>query len=123
MRKPPNKTTKLASALLQIKGDDGQALIPWEDAKLMTAEQIISLFQWDHYPFRHEAGGPAEAWNLVPRFIREHREKTAKIDAPEIAKIKRISPAEEEFRQRLLTPRQDRQPKRSKWPKRPMRKS
>jgi len=112
--------TKLASALLQMKGDDGRPLVEWDHAKLMSSTQIVSLFQFDHYPIRHEAGGPDEAWNLVPRLIVPHREKTKK-DVGEIAKIKRISKAEEEFRRRLLTPREDREPKRSKWPKRSMR--
>jgi hypothetical protein len=121
-RQQPNLTTKLASALLQIKGEDGQPLIDWEHAKLMSSTQIVSLFQFDHYPIRHEAGGPAEAWNLVPRLIVAHREKTKK-DVGEIAKIRRISREHEDFVKRLLTPRQDRKPKRSKWPKRPMGRS
>lgn len=86
----------------------------------MTATQIVSLFQFDHYPIRHEAGGPAEPWNLVPRLIAVHRIKTKK-DAGEIAKIRRITPAQEEFRARMLTPRDEREPKKSKWPKRSMR--
>ena len=118
MRKQPNLSIKLAAALLQIKDKDGQPLIEWESAKQMSAMQINSLFEWDHYPYRHEAGGPTEAWNLVPRFIPEHRIKTAKIDQPEIAKIKRVSKAEEEFRKRLLTPRDQRPERGSKWPKR-----
>lgn len=120
-RKAPTLKTKLAAALLQIKDHNGRPLIEWEHAKLMHAEQILMLFQWDHYPIRHEAGGPAEPWNLVPRFTPEHRIKTAKIDIPEIAKIKRVSKAEAEFRQRLLTPQPDREPRKSRWPKRPMR--
>jgi hypothetical protein len=118
-RKAPNLTTKLASALLQIKGDDGQPLIEWEHAKQMSAEQIVSLFQFDHYPIRHEAGGPAEPWNLVPRFIPAHRDKTKK-DVGEIAKIRRVSREHEEFVNRLLTPRDQRKPRKSKWPKRKM---
>lgn len=121
MRRALNLSTKLASALLAIKDSyDGQPLIPWEHAKQMSAQQIISLFQFDHYPIRHEAGGPDEPWNIVPRFIPEHRRKTAKIDVPEIAKIKRISKSEREFRERLLIPRADRPMMKSKWPKRPM---
>lgn len=121
MRRQPTLAIKLAAALLQIKDAQSKPLIPWEHAKQMSAEQINSLFQWDHYPIRHEAGGPSEPWNLVPRFIPVHRIKTATVDQPEIAKIKRISKAEEEFRQRMLTPPPDREPRKSKWPKRPMR--
>lgn len=56
----------------------------------MSAEQILSLFQWDHYPIRHEDGGLDEPWNLTPLFIMSHREKTAKVDAPEAAKGRHI---------------------------------
>jgi hypothetical protein len=118
MRKTPTLAIKLAAALLQIRDAQGHPLIEWEHAKQMSAEQINSLFQWDHYPIRVEAGGPTEPWNLVPRFIPEHRIKTAKIDIPEIAKIKRISKSEEEFRRRMLTPPPDREPRKSRWPKR-----
>lgn len=122
MRKAPSLAIKLAAALLQIRDAQGLPLIEWEHAKQMSAEQINSLFQWDHYPIRVEAGGPTEPWNLVPRFILAHRIKTAKFDVPEIAKIRRITKAEEEFRQRLLVPPPDREPRKSRWPKRPMRK-
>jgi len=121
MRKEPTLAIKLAAALLQIRDAQGHPLIDWEHAKLLSAEQINSLFQWDHYPIRVEAGGPTEPWNLVPRFIMAHRIKTAKVDIPEIAKIKRVSKDHQDFVQRLLTPRQDREPRRSKWPKRPMK--
>lgn len=83
-RKNINLTTKLAAALLHI-GDIG-----YEDSKLMTAKQICSLYEWDHFPIRHENGGPDEPWNLQPRLIKAHREKTAKIDIPGSAKSKRI---------------------------------
>lgn len=99
----------------------GEPLIEWEHAKQMSAAQINSLFQWDHYPIRHEAGGPAEPWNLVPRFIPAHRIKTAKIDQPEIAKIRHVIQSQEQFRQRLLAKdRGEEKPKR-RWPKRKMR--
>lgn len=111
---------KCAAALLTMKGDDGLPLIPWEHAKQMTSDQIISLFQFDHYPIRHEAGGPALPWNLVPRMIRAHRIKTAKIDQPEIAKIKRITEEQAAFRERLLAKDRGEQKPRSKWASRPM---
>lgn len=122
MRKTISLKTKLAAALLQIKDRDGNPLIPWAHAQLLSAEQINSLFHFDHYPIRHEAGGPAEPWNLVPRMIAEHRIKTAKVDMPQIAKIKRISKAQEDFVRRLLQPRDERPARKSKWPKRKMRK-
>lgn len=93
-RKSISLKTKLASALLTMKRDDGNGnlvpIVPHEHAKLMSDDQIISLFQFHHYPIRHEAGGPDEAWNLEPLLIAEHRQVTATIDAPQIAKIKRI---------------------------------
>ncbi len=116
MRKPPNLSTKLAAALLQLRDDEtGQPLIEWRHAQNMSATQINSLFQFDHYPIRHEAGGPSEAWNLVPRMIREHRVKTAKIDVPQAAKIKRISREQEAFRQRLLAKDRGEEKPKSRW--------
>ena len=64
-------------------------IIPYEDAKLMTSEQIISLFQWDH----------GELWvltqndhpaNFTPRPILEHREKS-KLDNRAVKKGDRIA--------------------------------
>jgi hypothetical protein len=117
-RPPIRLRVKCAVALLALKGDDGSPLIPWEHAKQMTAEQIISLWNFDHYPIREEAGGPSLPWNLVPRLIRAHRRKTAKIDLPEIAKIRRVVKAEEEFRARMLTKANGEPRKQSRWPKR-----
>jgi hypothetical protein len=101
-----------------LKDDAGAPLIPWEHAKQMTSAQIISLFHFDHYPIRHEAGGPSLPWNLVPRLIRAHRRKTAKIDQPEIAKIARVQAAEEDFRRRLMAKAKGAPRAQSRWPKR-----
>jgi hypothetical protein len=70
-RKQPSLSTKLASALLAL-GD-----IPYDDAKAMTAAQIISLYQFDH-GILHETGHPDRDryWNLTPMLIQRHREKT-----------------------------------------------
>jgi hypothetical protein len=116
---------KLASTLLQMKRPDETGklvpVIPHEHAKLMTADQIISLFHFDHYPIRKTDGGPDEPWNLEPRPIREHRVKTAKKDAPELAKIKRIQQNQEEFRRRLLAKDRGEERPRSRWGKRKLR--
>jgi hypothetical protein len=89
---------QLAAALLQLGymrpdwrelADVFTRYIPHDHAKLMTADQIISLFQLDHYPIRHADGGPDEPWNLEFKFIGAHREKT-KRDQAEMAKSKRI---------------------------------
>jgi len=114
----PNLRIKCAAALLALTDDIGERLIPHEHAKAMSADQIISLFQFDHHPIRAEAGGPTEPWNLDPRLIPAHRIKSAKKDMPEIAKIRRLTKAEEDFRRRMLTPKDQRKPHRSRWPKR-----
>lgn len=101
-RKHISLKTKLAAALLQLReyGSDGQWLpiIDHTHAKQMTANQIISLFHWDHYPVPHAEGGPDEPWNLHAELIGAHREKTRKVDVPRIAKNKRIRKKEREHR-------------------------
>jgi hypothetical protein len=85
---------KLASALLTIKRPDDTGklvpVIPHEQAKTMTAEQIISKFHFNHHPIPHAYDGPDEPWNLDPEPAESHREITAKIDIPRIAKSKRV---------------------------------
>lgn len=82
-RRSPNLETKLASALLML-GD-----VPFEHAQMMTADQICSLYQFDHGR-RHAEDGPLVFWNLTPRLIAAHRQKSAKIDAPEMARNRDI---------------------------------
>lgn len=93
--------TKLAAVLLQMLRPDETGklapIIPYEHAKLMSADQIISLFQFDHYPIPKAHDGPDEPWNLQPLPIMEHRKKTAEIDVPAIRKADRISDPHEEF--------------------------
>jgi len=97
---------KLAAALLQSLRDDGTGrlvrVIPHEQAKGMTADQIIAAFDMDHDPIPKAHGGPDEPWNLTPRLRADHRAKTAKQDIPAIAKTKRLRRSEQEFRDRLL---------------------
>lgn len=108
MAKRPHIPLKeqLAAALRDLMVPDGKGgyerAIPWEHTRNMTAGQIISLFHRDHHPIRKEMGGPDLHWNLQWRFLGDHRAKTAKIDQPAIAKSRRITAAETEFRQRLL---------------------
>ncbi|MCD9817620.1 hypothetical protein [Bradyrhizobium japonicum] len=120
-RQPIRLRVKCAAALLALTDDKGEPLIPWEHAKEMTSDQIISLFQFDHYPIRAEAGGPALPWNLVPRLIRAHRRKTAKIDLPEIAHIRAVTKSEAEFRARLLAKDRGEPRPPIRWPKRSFR--
>lgn len=97
-RKHVSLKTKLAAALLKmLKADDAGVLrpvIPFDEAKTLTADQIISRFHFNHYPIPHAHGGPDEPWNLDPEPVEHHREITAKIDIPRIAKGKRVVKAE-----------------------------
>lgn len=111
-RKEPTLTAKLAAAIREL------FQIPHEHAKLMTDDQMLSLVQWHHIEY-HAHDGSDEHWNLDPLTIRGHRARTAKIDVPQIAKTKRISKETEEFRQRLLMPRDQRPAKRSRMQSRP----
>ncbi|MDC7784827.1 hypothetical protein PQJ75_00980 [Rhodoplanes sp. TEM] len=125
-RKHISLKTKLAAALLTLRRVDENGvlvpIIPHEHAKLMSAEQIISLFQWDHYPIPHALGGPDEPWNLQPELIRPHRVKTATQDVPTIAKTKRLSAEQEEFRRRVLErPCGQPRERKGRWPSRPFR--
>lgn len=85
---------KLAAALLTMMRPDDSGnlvrIIPHEEAKRLTADQILARYHFDHWPIRHADGGPSEPWNLEPRPIAEHRKKTDEIDVPQIAKQKRI---------------------------------
>lgn len=81
-RKHISLKTKLAAALIIL------GKIPLEDAKEMSDDQILSLFQWDHAVL-HAVDPIDKAWNLTPRFISEHREKSRK-DTTVVAKVKRI---------------------------------
>ena len=95
--------TKLVAALSAL-------FLTHDEARALSEDQVLSLVVWDHYPIPHAEGGEDTHYNLTPLLIASHREKTAKIDVPGIAKRKRISKAHEEFRRNLLT--------RSAWPRR-----
>jgi hypothetical protein len=132
----------LAAALLQLRFEwpDGSVgpVASHEEAKLMTAAQVLELFEKDHYPIRQETAkalgmAPEEYhahWNVVFRPITLHRRKTAKIDRPEIAKSDRIRAAHEETRRILLAkagqtligdrPHPSKYVTKRRWPSRPM---
>src|SRR5260370_23984147 len=114
-RKHISLKTKLAAALSQL-------FLTHQEARLASEEEVLKLVNWEHYPIPHAHRGPDTHWNLVPTLRAAHREKTAKIDVPQIAKTKRISREQEAFRVRMLTPRDERPPKRSKWASRPFQK-
>lgn len=110
-----NNKTKLASTLARM-------FFTYEEAKMLSEDQILSLIVFDHDPVPHAEGGTDDFWNLTPSLIVPHREKTAKIDTPGIAKRKRVSKAHQEFVVRLLTPRSERPAKVSRWGSRPFQK-
>jgi hypothetical protein len=100
-RKPPTMAEKLASALLEVQRLRGDP-IPREHAKLMHAEQICSLYQFDHDAGFACHGVDNHPTMLTPKLRPEHKEKTAKIDQPAIAKCDRREKAQEEFRAIVL---------------------
>lgn len=116
-----NLTTKLASALLTIVRADEQGrlvpVIPRDEAKTMTAEAICSAFEFDHVEL-HALGGSVHPSNLYPRPRPEHREKSRK-DTSIVAKVKRLSKDQEDFRTRVLARAPGEPRARSgRWPKR-----
>lgn len=119
--------TKLAAALCCMLEDDGNGqfvpIIPHDDAKRMTEDQVLSLFQWDHYPIRKADGGSDAHHNLTPRLIVPHRQKTATVDVPQLAKTRRLIEAQEEFRRKVLArPCGQKRERSGKIPSRPFQK-
>jgi hypothetical protein len=100
-RRQPNLTEKLASALLNLATEDQEGRVSYlfslaerEVMKLMTPEQICSLFQYDH-GIHHAIDGSMHPTNLTPRLIQVHRVKTV-ADRKLIDKTKRVSRAHAE---------------------------
>jgi hypothetical protein len=98
--------TKLAAALCQMLRPNAEGnlepVIDHESSKAMTEDQVLSVFNWDHYPVPKHRNGPDKHWNLSPRPIIEHRRKSATIDTPGAAKDARIEARQEKFRRRVL---------------------
>lgn len=84
--------TLLASELLRRRDADGNPWIPYEHAKLMSAAQVISLFERQHN-ILHAHDGPDTHWNVEMMPIMQHRHVTATIDIPRAAKAKRLAKA------------------------------
>lgn len=95
-RKRPNLREQLAAACIQLNPD----IREW--AKLKSAADIIAIFDADHFPVPVALGGTNHPTNLEMRLRHEHRTKTAKKDIPAIAKAKRLTRKQEEFRARML---------------------
>jgi hypothetical protein len=78
--------TKLATALLEIYDE----CIPYRDAKKMSVDQIIAMFDC-HHIIPVAEGGSDHPTNLSFMLRREHHELTRKYTVPRIAKNKRIA--------------------------------
>ena len=105
-RHPIPLKTRLAATLCQMLRPNAEGklerVVDYRSAKAMTEDQVLSLFHFDHDPIPKHRDGPDAHWNLTPRPIPEHREKTARIDAPEAAKDKRVVERQAEFRRKML---------------------
>lgn len=114
--------TKLVAALCQMRHEvDGklELILNHDEAKALSEDQILSLFAFDHDPIPHAEGGEDVHYNLRPELIVPHRRKTATIDVPGIAKRKRVAKGHIEHTRTMLTPRDQRPPKQSRWGSRP----
>jgi hypothetical protein len=93
-RKHISWKTKCAAAVLDAFAQRERfGLYPgrwYDDAKKMTEDQFLSLFQWDHNILHSSEDESRDRfWNLAPMLIDAHRKKT-KADAKVVAKSKRI---------------------------------
>ena len=116
-RKYISMEVRLAAALLGCQRWGWAAPIPFQQSKTMTAKQIIRRFTFDHYPIPHAHDGSDHPSNLCPRLLSDHQIKTAKIDIPMIAKVKRVSAAHKDFVRRVLAPVKHPARKHSRWPR------
>ena len=95
--------------------------LPQDIAEAMTESDVLALVEWDHFPIRHADGGPDAHWNLQPLLAGDHKIKSKK-DAGERAHERKVRRSVDEHRQRMLLKGMGkRQVKRSRWPKRRMR--
>lgn len=124
-RKAITKDEKLAAALLEVQRLRGDP-IPREQALLLTAGQICSLFHFDHAAGFVAHGADNHPAGLTPLVIPAHWEKTRKVDQPAIAKCNRIEKETAAFRARMTAMKTGdpvpkwAMPKRSSWGTRPM---
>jgi hypothetical protein len=122
-RTPPTLRERLASALLEILELRGQG-IPYATAKEMTTSSILEMFEVDHWPIRHVDGGTNHPANLRHRLIKEHREKTSKVDIPQIRKGIRLAAAHDagvaRMRAKILGEPTPKPKRKSRWNSRPL---
>jgi len=104
-RTNPTKDEKLAATLLQLKrfNEAGELvpLIDREQAKGMSASELISCVDFDHWPVAVSLGGTNHPTNLVPKLRADHKKKTATKDAKINAKLRRILAKEKEKSDKL----------------------
>lgn len=101
-RRPPTRDERQAAAYLMITRGDGTPIIDREEAKKMTAKEIVSEFekrvQW-HHEFEHALGGGMHPTMITPLATEEHK---AIPSTSRVAKSKRITAEHEDFRRRIL---------------------
>lgn len=90
-RRKPTADERVAACLLQIKRGNVW-LIPEPLRSTGTARELCAYVNFDHI-VPHAIGGTMKPQNLQPLPRAEHKEKTAKIDVPRIAKGKRLEKA------------------------------
>jgi len=111
IRLPEKLAATLACLLSQEVRDDLRS-------RKVPAPEVLSLFHFDHI-ILHSFGGSDEWWNLDPKLVKPHQEKS-KIDTKIAAKAKRIDKKWIPFKEAILAGRKP--PKRiSRWPKRKFR--
>jgi hypothetical protein len=98
-RTPPSYSDRLAATLLHLTRGDGTPLIP-PDVRDKGKAAILKCVEWDHIT-PVAIGGTNHHSNIQPLTPAEHLAKT-KLDVARIAKGKRLSEAQEEFRRKML---------------------
>lgn len=102
MRRTFNTREKLAIMIIR------ELQIPHRIAQEMSVDDILALYQWDHFPVQFAAardlGWPAERIhhpsNGQPLLDPDHSIKSAKQDTPQAAKDKRLAEKHREFQAR-----------------------
>lgn len=105
---------RLAIAILRILELEGRP-VSYADQQRLSAREIASWYDADHWPIRWIDGGPTHPSNgqlllnskgaAKLNQVNEHARKTAKRDIPELAKTKRLRKSREDIeenRRRLL---------------------
>lgn len=88
---------RLAAALSRLLPPDVEKDMR---ARRVPALEVISLFHQDHIVL-HALGGADLWWNIDPKLAEPHRIKSRR-DTSIVAKVKRLEPAHEEFRRKVL---------------------